>query len=90
VLLAGPRLLWYDHTGCSRGSSLYEFVQQPGYEPIERVDCVGEMRLLSRATIQGRGENRYGADLVGAEGSVEKMKSISYECGHNLRIIHDK
>jgi hypothetical protein len=33
---------------------------------------LGKMQLLSRATIQGRGENRYVEDLGGAEGSVKK------------------
>jgi hypothetical protein len=33
---------------------------------------LGKMRLLSRATIQGRGGNRYEEDLGGAEGSVKK------------------
>jgi hypothetical protein len=33
---------------------------------------LGKMRLLSRATIQGRGGNRYVEDLGGAEGSVKK------------------
>jgi hypothetical protein len=33
---------------------------------------LGKMRLLSRATIQGRGGNRYVEDLGGAEGPVKK------------------
>jgi hypothetical protein len=30
-----------------------------GIKPVEQIDYVGKMRLLSRATIQGRGGNRY-------------------------------
>jgi hypothetical protein len=33
---------------------------------------LGKMRLLSRATIQGRGGNRYVEELDGAEGSVRE------------------
>jgi hypothetical protein len=59
-----------NHTGCSRGSSLHELIQQTGNKPVERVDYVGKMRLLSRATIQGHGGTRYVEELDGAEGSV--------------------
>jgi hypothetical protein len=33
---------------------------------------LGKMQLLSRATIRGRGGNRYVEELDGAEGSVKK------------------
>jgi hypothetical protein len=59
-----------NHAGCSPGSSLHELIQQTGNKPVERVDYVGKMRLLSRASIQGRGGTRYVEKLDGAEGSV--------------------
>jgi hypothetical protein len=61
-----------NHVGYSRGSSLHELIQQTGNKPVERVDYVGKMRLLSRSTIQGRGGDRYVENLGGAEGTVKK------------------
>jgi hypothetical protein len=51
---------------------------------------LGKMRLLSRATIQGRGGSRFVEDLNGAGGVHRNMKSIRYKRGRSLRIIHDK
>jgi hypothetical protein len=48
------------------------------------------MRLLSRATIQGRGGSRFVEDLNGGQGVRRNMKSIRYKRGRSLRIIHDK
>jgi hypothetical protein len=58
------------HSRCSRDSSLCEPFQRTGCELVERIDCVEKMRLLSRATIQGRGGTRYVEGLAGAQGSV--------------------
>jgi hypothetical protein len=78
------------HLGCSRGSSMYELIQQTGYKPVERIDYVGENatavvcdrpRSRRRSICRGVGRSR---------GFRQKMKSIRYECGRNLHNIHDK
>jgi hypothetical protein len=51
---------------CTSSSNKLGIIQSNGST------MLGKMRLLSRATIQGRGENRYVEDLGGAEGTVEK------------------
>jgi hypothetical protein len=78
------------HSGCSRGSSLYELIQPAGYKPVDRIDYVGENATAvtcdhprSRRKSISRGFGRSG-------GFRQKMKSIRYDRGRSLRIIHDK
>jgi hypothetical protein len=79
-----------NHSGCSRGSSLYELIQQTGYKLVERINYVGENvtavacdhpRSRRKSICRGFGRSR---------GFRQKMKSIRYERGRSLRNIHDK
>jgi hypothetical protein len=78
------------HSGCSRDRSLYELIQQTGYKPVERIDYVGENatavtcdhpRSRRKSICRGFGRSQV---------FRQKMKSIRYERGRNLRNIHDK
>jgi hypothetical protein len=78
------------HLGCSRGSSMYELIQQTGYKPVERIDYVGG-NATAVACDHPRSWRKSICRVVGrSRGFRQKMKSIRYERGRNLRNIHDK
>jgi hypothetical protein len=77
-------------SGCSRGSSSCEPIQQTGYTPVERIDVVGKNATTvacdhprsRRKSIRRRFER--------SRGVRRNTKSIRHKRGRSLRIIHDK
>jgi hypothetical protein len=80
----------FNDSGCSRGSSSCEPIQQTGYKLVERIDFVGKNATTvacdhprsRRKSIRRRFER--------SRGVRRNTKSIRYKRGCSLRIIHDK
>jgi hypothetical protein len=69
---------------------MHELIQQTGYKPVERIDYVGE-NATAVACDHPRSRRKSICRGVGrSRGFRQKMKSIRYERGRNLRNILDK
>jgi hypothetical protein len=79
-----------NNAGCSRGSSLYELIQQIGYNLVERIDYVGE-NATAVVCDHPRSQRKSICGGFGRSGGCRpKMKSTRYDRGRSLRNIHDK
>jgi hypothetical protein len=80
----------FNNSGCSRGSSSREPIQQTGYKLVEQINFVGKNATIvacdhlrsRRKSIHRRFERNRGVH--------RNTKSIRYKHGRSLRIIHDK
>jgi hypothetical protein len=79
-----------NHTGCSRGSSLHELIQQTGNKPVEQVNYVGE-NATAVACDHPRSRRRSICREFGWSGGYrQKMKSMKHDHGHSLRNLYDR
>jgi hypothetical protein len=61
-----------------------------GVSQSSRSTVLEKVRLLSHATIEGRGGTRCAEELAGAEGSVGNEKSKGDDRGRSPRVMRDK
>jgi hypothetical protein len=77
-------------SGCSRGSSSYEPIEQTGCKPVERIDLVG----INATTITSDHPRSRWKSIHRRYERIRhfcrNMKSIRYERGQSLHSIHDR